>query len=225
MRSPTSSTSSSPPAWRTELDEIEEGKQNWVAAMRRFYTPFARDLEHAEERMRDVKRERRSRPTSPAPKCGAHDGGQVGPRRRVPRLLRTTRSARTPRTSRATPRARSRVAEDEVIDEKCEQVRQADADALRPLRQVSRLHRLPGVQDRALARPAGADRREVPRLRRGRDHGEALARRQDLLQLRPLSGVQVRHLGPAGARAVSAVRARRSWSRRPPSAPAPCAAA
>src|SRR5215468_10266593 len=41
----------------TVLDEIEEGKQNWVDAMRRFYAPFARDLEHASEHMRDVKRE------------------------------------------------------------------------------------------------------------------------------------------------------------------------
>ena len=40
----------------TVLDDIEEGKQNWVVAMRRFYEPFARDLEHAAEHMRDVKR-------------------------------------------------------------------------------------------------------------------------------------------------------------------------
>jgi len=39
------------------LDNIEEGKQNWVEAMHRFYGPFARDLEQAAVHMRDVKRE------------------------------------------------------------------------------------------------------------------------------------------------------------------------
>lgn len=54
----------------TVLDEIEEGKQNWVEAMRRFYEPFARDLEHAAEHMRDVKRS--GQPTDiTCPKCQA----------------------------------------------------------------------------------------------------------------------------------------------------------
>jgi len=52
------------------LDEIEDGKENWVVAMRRFYEPFARDLEHAAEHMRDVKRT--GQPTDiPCPKCTA----------------------------------------------------------------------------------------------------------------------------------------------------------
>ncbi|MDX2168866.1 MAG: type I DNA topoisomerase [Deltaproteobacteria bacterium] len=54
----------------TVLDDIEDGKENWVAAMRRFYEPFARDLEHAAEHMRDVKRQ--GQPTDIAcKKCGA----------------------------------------------------------------------------------------------------------------------------------------------------------
>jgi DNA topoisomerase-1 len=54
----------------TVLDDIEEGKQNWVEAMRKFYAPFARDLEHASEHMRDVKHE--GQPTDiVCPKCGA----------------------------------------------------------------------------------------------------------------------------------------------------------
>jgi DNA topoisomerase-1 len=54
----------------TVLDDIEDGKENWVQAMRRFYEPFARDLEHASEHMRDVKRE--GQPTAiSCPKCGA----------------------------------------------------------------------------------------------------------------------------------------------------------
>jgi len=39
------------------LDGVEEGKESWVAATRRFYAPFTKDLEHADEHMRDVKRE------------------------------------------------------------------------------------------------------------------------------------------------------------------------
>jgi DNA topoisomerase-1 len=52
-----------------ELDAIEEGRENWVATMRRFWIPFAKDLERAEVEMRDVKRE--ERPTEFAcEKCG-----------------------------------------------------------------------------------------------------------------------------------------------------------
>jgi DNA topoisomerase-1 len=40
-----------------ELDKIEEGKEKWTKAMKRFYTPFARDLKKAEKEMRDVKRQ------------------------------------------------------------------------------------------------------------------------------------------------------------------------
>jgi DNA topoisomerase-1 len=54
----------------TVLDDIEDGRQNWLEAMRRFYAPFARDLEHAAEHMRDVKRE--GQPTTVScPKCAA----------------------------------------------------------------------------------------------------------------------------------------------------------
>src|SRR5262249_2467879 len=52
-----------------ELDRIEEGQEPWVQAMRRFWTPFAKDLERATVEMRDVKRE--ERPTDLAcEKCG-----------------------------------------------------------------------------------------------------------------------------------------------------------
>jgi len=51
-----------------ELDKIEEGKERWTEALRRFYEPFKRDLEHAKERMRDVKA---GQPTDiPCPACG-----------------------------------------------------------------------------------------------------------------------------------------------------------
>ena len=40
-----------------ELDKIEDGKEKWTKTMKRFYTPFARDLKKAEKEMRDVKRQ------------------------------------------------------------------------------------------------------------------------------------------------------------------------
>jgi len=39
-----------------ELDEIEEGKIDWRAAMAEFYERFDKDLKHAEEHMTDIKR-------------------------------------------------------------------------------------------------------------------------------------------------------------------------
>jgi DNA topoisomerase I len=53
-----------------ELDKIEDGKEKWTKAMKRFYTPFSRDLKKAEKEMRDVKRQ--EVPTDIAcEKCGA----------------------------------------------------------------------------------------------------------------------------------------------------------
>ncbi len=53
-----------------ELDRIEDGKEKWTKAMKRFYTPFERDLKKAEKEMRDVKRQ--EVPTDIAcDKCGA----------------------------------------------------------------------------------------------------------------------------------------------------------
>ena len=52
------------------LDKVEEGKEDWTKAMKRFYASFSRDLKKAETEMRDVKRE--EVPTDiPCEKCGA----------------------------------------------------------------------------------------------------------------------------------------------------------
>jgi DNA topoisomerase-1 len=40
-----------------ELDEIEEGKRKWTAALKEFYGKFAKDLKAAQKHMRDVKRQ------------------------------------------------------------------------------------------------------------------------------------------------------------------------
>jgi DNA topoisomerase-1 len=52
-----------------ELDEIEEGKLDWRAAMAEFYQRFDKDLKHAEEHMTDIKR--MEKPTDlTCEKCG-----------------------------------------------------------------------------------------------------------------------------------------------------------
>lgn len=51
-----------------ELDQIEEGKMNWVKTLQEFYTPFQETLKNAQEKMRNVKRE--ETPTDiKCPKC------------------------------------------------------------------------------------------------------------------------------------------------------------
>ncbi len=52
-----------------ELDDVEEGRRNWVAALHDFYGPFAKTLEAAKINMRDIKRQ--ELPTEHiCPKCG-----------------------------------------------------------------------------------------------------------------------------------------------------------
>jgi DNA topoisomerase-1 len=51
-----------------QLDEIEEGKRNWVDILSGFYGPFSKTLEVASEKMRNVKREETPTDLS-CPKC------------------------------------------------------------------------------------------------------------------------------------------------------------
>ncbi len=53
------------------LDKVEEGKQDWQKAMKRFYSSFSKDLKKADKEMRDVKRQ--EVPTDIAcEKCGSN---------------------------------------------------------------------------------------------------------------------------------------------------------
>jgi len=56
-------------ALETHLDDVEEGKEDWLTTTRRFYQPFRTDLERARVEMRDVKREV-TETEIPCPKCG-----------------------------------------------------------------------------------------------------------------------------------------------------------
>ena len=101
-----------------ELDKIEEGTEKWLVAMRRFYGPFKRDLEHAEERMRDVKRH--GQPTEiSCPVCGANmvikwgRGGEFLACPNYPQCKSTRNFTRD-------PEGNINVVETEVVDEKCD---------------------------------------------------------------------------------------------------------
>jgi DNA topoisomerase-1 len=100
------------------LDEIEEGKQKWVTAMRRFYTPFQRDLEHADERMRNIKAE--GHPTDiPCGNCGAKlvikwgRGGEFLACPKYPECKFTRNFERD-------DEGNIKVVEEQTIDEKCD---------------------------------------------------------------------------------------------------------
>ncbi len=86
------------------LDRVEDGQQDWVKLLEAFYTPFKSDLEKAKVEMRDVKRE--EEPTDQVcEKCGKPMvikwGATV-----TSWPAQATRTAATPRSTRATPTAR-----------------------------------------------------------------------------------------------------------------------
>jgi DNA topoisomerase I len=100
------------------LDRIEEGEEQWRTALQRFYDPFQRDLEHADERMRDVKRE--GQPTDiKCAKCGADmvikwgRGGEFLACSRYPECKQTANFTRD-------AEGNLRIAEEETTDEKCD---------------------------------------------------------------------------------------------------------
>jgi DNA topoisomerase-1 len=53
------------------LDEVEEGKTEWVAVLREFYTPFQVELEKAKDEMHDVKADVEVELEQVCEKCGA----------------------------------------------------------------------------------------------------------------------------------------------------------
>ncbi len=100
------------------LDQIEDGKERWRDALQRFYDPFQRDLEHADERMRDVKRE--GQPTEfKCPKCDSTmvikwgRGGEFLACSRYPECKHTRNFTRD-------DEGNLKIVEEEVTDEVCD---------------------------------------------------------------------------------------------------------
>jgi DNA topoisomerase-1 len=102
-----------------ELDKIEEGKEKWTKAMKRFYTPFARDLKKAETEMRDVKRQ--EVPTDiPCDKCGAMmviKWGRNGEFLACPQYP----ECKSTKNFRRDENGQIEVVEEQPVDESCEQ--------------------------------------------------------------------------------------------------------
>lgn len=102
-----------------ELDKIEQGKENWTKAMKRFYTPFSRDLKKAESEMRDVKRQ--EVPTDIAcEKCGAMmvvKWGRNGEFLACPRYP----ECKNTKNFKRNQNGELHVAKEEEVNESCEQ--------------------------------------------------------------------------------------------------------
>jgi DNA topoisomerase-1 len=102
-----------------ELDKIEQGKEPWTKAMKRFYTPFSRDLKKAESEMRDVKRQ--EVPTDIAcEKCGAMmvvKWGRNGEFLACPRYP----ECKNTKNFKRNENGELHVAKEEVVNESCEQ--------------------------------------------------------------------------------------------------------
>lgn len=101
------------------LDKVEEGKENWVKAMKRFYASFSRDLKKAESEMRDVKRQ--EVPTDiPCEKCGAMMVVKWGRNGEFLACPRYPECKNTKNFTRAT-NGDVQVAEEVEVDEVCEE--------------------------------------------------------------------------------------------------------
>ena len=102
-----------------ELDKIEEGKEKWTKAMKRFYTPFERDLKKAEKEMRDVKRQ--EVPTEiDCDKCGAKmviKWGRNGEFLACPQYP----ECKNTKNFKRNDKGEIEVAEEEEVNENCEQ--------------------------------------------------------------------------------------------------------
>jgi DNA topoisomerase-1 len=101
------------------LDKVEEGKEDWLKVMKRFYASFSRDLRKAESQMRDVKREEVATDI-PCEKCGAMMVVKWG---RNGEFLACPRYPECKNTKNITRGANGdvQVAEEIEVDENCEQ--------------------------------------------------------------------------------------------------------
>ena len=171
-----------------DLDKVEEGTENWVKTMKRFYGPFAKDLADAKKKMPEVKHKGLATDL----KCELDGGDMVIKWGRngeflacsnYPKCTNTGEIARddqgniTMKPSTPAPHRRS-----------LREMRQADGQAPLALRRIPRMLRLSGLRrNQAPAIRPGEDRRRVPGMQRGRNPRASQPPRQDFLRMRPLS--------------------------------------
>ena len=144
-----------------ELDEVEAGKLERVALLKRFYKQFREQLDTVEEGASAGTPE-------PEPTTDQRAADECGARRCSKRWSKngwflgcaSYPKCKTTRDLGPDGNGRRRPVRDDRL--RVRQVRQADGHQDRPLRRVPLVHRLPGVQERA----ARAARRPLPEVRR-----------------------------------------------------------
>jgi DNA topoisomerase-1 len=107
-----------------ELDEIEEGKMKWTAALEEFYGKFTKDLKAAQKHMRDVKRQE-ILTDEVCDKCGAKMAIKFG---RFGQFLactnypecKSTRELAKPAAANGAAEVAAEAAENPYADEVCE---------------------------------------------------------------------------------------------------------
>ncbi len=209
-----------------ELDEIEEGKLDWRAAMGEFYERFDKDLKHAEEHMTDIKR--MEKPTDlMCEKCGkplvikwGKHGSFIACTGYPDCTYTRELTVDLPDVDKADL---ARTGRRGILRE----LRPSDGAEEGPLRHVLRLHRISRLQDhqadRRRAEEGGsAARRKVPAVRQ--QPGAEVRPLRRVHRLQQLSDLQVRQ-AEDHRREVPGVLARAKSSSAAPSGARPSTAA
>ncbi len=202
-----------------ELDDVEEGRENWVADAASVLEAVRASGSAKRKRDADGQAHRTSRPASSA----KQDGGEM--------VIKWGRNGEFLACSNY-PKCRNtkEFKRDEQGGIQYAGVGRRDADrchlrqvrkpmirqplALRRVPRMLRLSRLRRHQE-AQGR-AGQHRGQVPRVQRGRDSGAAHAARQDFLGMRRLSEVQIRQLGQGRPASLPRGRLAPTWWRKSP---------
>ena len=194
-----------------QLDDVANGKQEWVALLHGFYGPFSEELAKAKTTLKEAAAEALNEPSAePCDLCGKPMIIKVG--RFGPFLACTgyPECKHTKDIARSGEDATSEQAGDEST-RGLRNLRQANGHEARAFRAVPRLHRLPGMQ-RQEERPQG-DRRALPEVQR--PAGGTAKQARGLLRMLELPDMQVHRELASPAPAVPGMQriARRSCQR------------
>ncbi len=153
-------------AMEGELDGVEEGRENWVKTLKRFYGPFEKRLGEAKKKMPAVKRN--GLPTDL--KCELDGGAMVIKFGRNGEFLACSNYPNCTNTSEFTRDEQGKIIPQEASapvpsDENCEKCGQSDGTSAFAFRRVPRMLRLSRLRrHQANAIRAGQNRRRLPGL-------------------------------------------------------------
>ncbi len=173
-----------------DLDKVEEGGENWVKPLSRFYSPFKKELAEAKKKMPMVKR--KGLPTGL--KCETDGGDMVIKWGRngeflacsnYPKCTNTGEFERDEQGNIVMKAPSAPVPTDEV----CEK-RQADGPPTLALRRIPRMFGISGLRrNQAASVGTGEDRSQMSGMQRGRDPRASEPARKIVLRMRPLPEV------------------------------------